>query len=187
MTEQIRLGIVGSAGTGKSTLGVLLSNSLGVPFLASKTITLDILSRDGYDHGCGIQVEKFLSQEGRQDAILKKTISDHKRCDSFVTDRTVIDLAAYSIAEMHSSDPKKVSSLVETCRTNVGRYTHLVFCPWGKTPLKANDRRTLNSWYQFIIHSIDFSLMGSWGLKFLTLDSVDEKKRVAEVVKFIGL
>jgi hypothetical protein len=166
-------------------LGFALAKHLGVPFLAAKSITLDILNCDGYDHSCGIQVEKFLSQEGRQDAIVKRTITEHKKEKAFVTDRTVVDLAAYAVAETHASDPKKVSSITDLCHSNVSRYTHLIFCPWGKSPLRANARRTLNPWYQFVVHSLDLALMGSWGVEFHVLESNDEKKRVAEVVKFL--
>jgi len=183
---KLRIGIVGSAGTGKSSLGMMLAKELGIPFLPSKSITTDILNRDGYDHSCGIQVEKFLAQEGRQDSILKRTVADQKSSDSFVTDRTVVDLAAYAIAELHSSDTKKVNSIVENCRANIGLYSHIVVCPWGKVPLKANARRTLNPWYQFIIHGLDLALMNMWGVQFYILSSDSEKERVAEVVKFLG-
>ncbi len=184
----VRLGICGSAGTGKSSLGIALSKELDIPFLASKDVTLEILNRDGYEHGCGVQVEKFLAQEGRQEALLKRTVADQSKTESFVTDRTVVDLAAYAVAELHSSDPKKVSSLVEKCKceTHIGIYSHLIVCPWGLSPLKNNARRTLNPWYQFIIHSLGLSLMDMWGVKFSLLKSVEEKARVAEVLKIIG-
>jgi ABC-type dipeptide/oligopeptide/nickel transport system ATPase component len=183
--DNYRVGICGSAGTGKSSLGFSLAKILDVPFLAAKSITIDILNRDGYDHSCGIQVEKFLSQESRQDAIIKRTIAEHKKEQSFVTDRTVVDLAAYAVAELQSSDPKKVSTITDLCHSNVSRYTHLIFCPWGKSPLRSNARRTLNPWYQFIIHSIDLALLDSWGVAFHILESNDEKKRVSEVINFL--
>lgn len=188
MSKRFKIGIVGSAGTGKSSLGIALSKELDVPFLASKDITIEILNKDGYDHGCGVQVEKFLAQEGRQEAILKRTVADQSKTESFVTDRTVVDLAAYAVAELHSSDPKKVSSLVDKCKseTHIGIYSHLIVCPWGLSPLKNNDRRTLNPWYQFIIHSLGLSLMSMWGVKFHMLESSDEKARVGEALKILG-
>ncbi len=182
----MRIGIVGSAGTGKSTLAIEISKRLDIPFLASKDITLEILNNDGYIHGCGIQVEKFLAQECRQDTILKKTISTQRKEEKFVTDRTVVDLAAYAIAELHCSDPKKVSLIIDKCKKEVGVYTHLIVCPWGLTPLRGNNKRTLNPWYQFIIHSLGLSFLNQCCLDYYMLKFTGEKERLEESMEYLN-
>jgi hypothetical protein len=179
---EVRIGIVGSAGTGKSAFGRGLAAELGVPFLEAKQITLDILRRDGYDYAAGVQVERFLSQGTRQDEILKRTIENENANTTYVTDRTVVDLAAYAVAELHDKDPVQVSKMFKTCEQQAKTYTHLFLCPWGTQPLANNKVRTLNPWYQFVVHSLDIAIMQLWELPYTVMEMEDVQGRV-EVVR----
>jgi adenylate kinase family enzyme len=182
-----RIGIVGSAGVGKSSLGLALSEKLGIPFLCSKDVTLDILKSEGYDYSSGVQVERFLAQGGRQDKIFKRTIDAESSNPSFVSDRTVIDLMAYSIAELYYSDPQKVGKCFEQYAEHTNRYTHLFFCAWGQKPLIDNKVRTLNPWYQFIIHSLELGILEVWNLDYHVLDATDDDGRVKEITEILAL
>lgn len=169
--ENYRIGIVGCAGTGKSTLAQELATDLGVPFLESKSITQDILDRDGYDYASGIQIERFLAHGARQREILRRTVGQQDGGGSFVTDRTMIDLAAYAISELHVSDTVQLRKMYETCRDNSDLYTHIFVCPWKDTPVPDNQRRTLNPWYQFQIHGLELGLLHQWGLFYHIIES----------------
>ncbi len=178
-----RIGIIGSAGTGKSTIAVAIADQMKIPICLSKTITGEILNRDGYDYSSMIQVERFLAQGNRQVEMLNKHIAFEDANDQFVTDRTVIDLLAYTIAESHE-DPAKVDFFYKLCKEQSKKYTHLFVCPWvGK--LAPNNRRTLNPWYQYMIHSLDCSILNDWNIKFVTLGGdMDVKiQKAIEVIK----
>lgn len=175
-----RIGIVGTAGTGKTSLAEALALELKVPLLKSRGITDDILRRDGYDFASGIQIERFLANSGRQNEILRRTLEQQKSTQEWVTDRTVVDLAAYVVVEMHDMDVLAVSRLVETCRKNLSAYTHLIVCPWRDEPVSDNKRRTLNPWYQFLIHVVEMGLLEEWGCKHVVLKT-QGRERVAEI------
>ncbi len=175
-----RIGICGCGGTGKSSLAESLSKSLGIPFLKSKEITHLILNRDGYDYSSGIQIERFLANTGRQNEILRRTL-EQQSVQEFVTDRTVIDLAAYALSEMRE-DSDVVRHIVETCRKNIGIYTHLLLCPWQDIPLTDNGKRTLNPWYQLVIHAIERGIMDDWGCKYHVMPIIENDKRTAEAI-----
>jgi len=160
-----RIGIAGCAGTGKSSLARAVAESLEIPLLESKEITRDILERDGYDYASGKQVERFLANTGHQNEILRRTIEQHD-VDEFVTDRTLVDLAAYVVCEMHDKDTDTLGDILETCRKNVEIYTHIFLCPWEDKVADENQRRTLNPWYQFLIHTIEKGILDEWGCKF---------------------
>jgi len=181
----MRIGLVGSAGTGKSSLGKALAARLDVPFLAAKTITQSILERDGYDYGSGIQIERFLSNGGRQKEMLRRTVGEQKSHDEFVTDRTVIDLAAYAIVELHGCDAQMVNRIYASCKRHVRRYTHLFFCPWSSAPMKGNRRRTLNPWYQFVVGGAELGVMSQWSVSFHELTTIREEDRVDEIMAVI--
>lgn len=181
----LRIGIVGCAGTGKSALAASVAEKLAVPNLKSREITESILRRDGYDYGSGIQIERFLANTGRQNEILRMTI-EQQAAAQFVTDRTVIDLAAYAACEMHHSDATALRRIIETCKKNVGTYTHLFLCPWRDMPIAATGKRTLNPWYQYLIHVTERGIMDDWGCKYVILVEDDKDKRLQEILSHLG-
>lgn len=183
VNEKYRIGCCGSAGTGKSGLAEGISAGLSIPFLKSKDITHDILARDGYDYSSGIQVERFLAQQGIQNELLRKTLEQQAK-EQFVTDRTVIDLAAYVLCEM-SKDENTVRHIYDTCKKRAMMYTHLVLCPWQDVPVSNNQKRTLNPWYQLMIHTIERGLMDEWNLKYYTVHGANTQERTAEVLAWL--
>lgn len=176
----MRIGIVGAAGTGKSALAEELARKLCIPSLKSKEITESILKRDGYDYGSGIQIERFLANTGRQNEILRMTL-EQQNVDDFVTDRTVIDLAAYAVCEMHHSDAVALRRIIETCKKHVGRYTHLYLCPWKDIPVTNNGKRTLNPWYQFLVHVTERGIMDDWGCKYVIVEEDNMEDRIKKI------
>ena len=182
-----RIGLVGCAGTGKSILAQALSEKLGVSLLSAKVITQDILDRDGFVFGTGAQIERFLAHGGRQTEILQKTISSHEARRAFVTDRTTVDLAAYAVCELHDHDHSVLTEIQRECHRFVRRYTHLFVCPWLPGPIRGNEKRTLNPWYQFMIHALQRGILDDWGVKYSVLETTGVKERVTEILKLLDL
>lgn len=179
--NELRLGICGCAGSGKSSLANALAVRLNIPLLKSKAVTQEILKRDGYDYASGVQVERFLASTGRQNEILRHTL-EQQSITEFVTDRTLIDLAAYAVVELHSSDAKALKHITGVCRKNVVNYTHLFVCPWADRPVESNDCRTLNPWYQHLIHMVEIGIMTEWGCPYTILTNVETEKRLESVI-----
>jgi predicted ATPase len=181
----IKIAIIGSAGTGKSTLAEAVAVKLGVPNLKSREITEDILMRDGYDYGSGIQIERFLANAGRQHEILKRTL-EQQSVDSFVTDRTVIDLAAYAVCELNQSDPMALRKILDVCKKEASTYTHLFLCPWKDIPIAATKKRTLNTWYQYLIYIVEKGILDDWGCKYQVLNEDDLDERLKGILSEVG-
>lgn len=182
-----KIGICGSGGTGKTSLAEELAKKLSIPFLKSRAITDDILKRDGYDYSSGIQIERFLANSGRQNEILRRTIEQQKSVESFVTDRTVVDLAAYVVCEMHDTDIAAMRRILETCRKNVVDYTHLFVCPWKDMPVENNHKRTLNPWYQFLVHTVEIGMLQEWQCgNVIRLLSDTTENRLLEITSVLG-
>jgi hypothetical protein len=134
-----------------------------------------------YDWASGVQVEKFLANSQSQEEILNRTIEQQSNQENFVTDRTTIDLAAYTIAELQGNT-EKIEKIVTKCKEMVHNYTHLILCPWKAVPLESNGVRTIDPYYQFIIHSLIFSLIKEWNLNAIIL--TEENKD--DIIKDIG-
>jgi adenylylsulfate kinase-like enzyme len=184
-TRRLRIGLVGASGTGKSSIARGVAEKLGISFVESKSITKSILDRDEYDYASGIQVERFLADSSRQNEILKKTIESQSDVGPFIADRTVIDLAAYAVIELHDEDSALLRKIFYACKKHASVYTHIFLCPWKDAPISDNHQRTLNPWYQFLIHALDEGIMDDWGIKSVVLKSEGTDKRVAEIVAVI--
>jgi hypothetical protein len=181
----MKIGVCGAAGTGKSSFAEAISKSLGLPFYKSKDITQIILTRDGYDYSSGIQIEQFLANSGRQNEILRRTI-EQQSTGQFVTDRTVVDLAAYAVCEMHD-EVETVKHIYETCRKYSTIYTHLLLCPWREKAITDNQKRTLNPWYQLMIHAVERGILDDWGCSYYVVETNETNARVSEVSKLLGI
>jgi len=183
MTD-VRLGIIGSAGTGKSGLGLSVAKKLDIQFLAAKDITRPILEKKGYDWSSEIFVEKFLALEVCQKEILAKTVETQSEYSSFVTDRTSIDLAAYAILELQK-EVEIVDEIINACRSHANTYTHLIFCPWGIVPIEDNKVRTINPWYQFAVHSVMMGILMEWDVPFKIVSGTGTS-RIDDVLSYVS-
>jgi len=86
---------------------------------------------------------------------------------------------------MHN-DKEYMTEMFEACREDVESYTHLVLCPWGKDPLQDNNIRTLNPFYQFMIHSISIGILDDIGVDYISLKGCsDIKEMTREIVSVI--
>lgn len=176
-----RIGIIGCAGTGKSLLAERIASQINVDFLASKDITGDILRRDGFDYASGMQIEKFLATPKRQKEILRET-KKQQSGDNFITDRTAVDLAAYAVLE---SDRAYVDKYMEEYRELSKVYTHLFFCPWFRSRLDDNNKRTLDQWYQFAVHAVEMEVLNFFDLDAHVFDEDSIDERVQKAVDIV--
>jgi adenylate kinase family enzyme len=191
MGKIMKIGIMGSGGSGKTITGFKLADDLGYEFLASRAITSEILRRDGYEHG--VQVEKFIAQGDRQKEIMNLLIERELKNDDFITDRTSIDVATYALVEMKDSDSKALSEILEVCREHAKSYTHLFVCPWAGIDLRRNNlSRTINPHYQLLIHETQIGILVDWGLSFDMLEKsgkigsdLNVEKRIEEIKKYL--
>jgi len=191
MGDKMKIGIMGSGGSGKTVTGFKLADELDCDFLASRSITAEILKRDGYDHE--MQVEKFIAQKQRQKEIMNLLIDRELNFSDFITDRTSIDVATYALVEMKDSDPKELSEILDACREHAKSYTHLFVCPWAGIDLRRNNlSRTINPHYQLLIHEAQIGLLVDWGLNFNMLEKnskigldLNVEKRIEEINKYL--
>ncbi len=175
-----RILLSGPAGTGKSTVAEAVAVSLKIPFLKAKDITNAILKRDGYDYASGVQVEKFLQTKARQIEILNKTMEQIKK-DRFITDRGLLDLAAYAMLGIDTLEAEDIDRILCMCQTNIKRYTDIYLFKPGE--LLDNKKRTLNRHYQDLVYTVELGLLHEWKVKFSIIENDD--LNVTEKVKKI--
>ncbi|MFV3073931.1 AAA family ATPase [Niveispirillum fermenti] len=148
MTRQPRIGIAGSAGTGKSTLAARLSGDLGLPvrqeaMRARLAAGFDFhdLTRDGH--------RRLLA--GDADALA----ADLARGDGLVTDRTPLDFAAFWLSNGFGvDDPAATEALLARAVCAMADYSLVVLLPWGAMPLAGDGVRSTNPWLQLHFQTV---------------------------------
>ena len=123
----MRIGIIGAAGTGKTTLAKDLAAHLGATYIPDHVLT--ILREQGRDSWKGVSDPKQ-RRKIREDA-LRRRVSAEAEHESFVADKTVIDYLAYWLQNQSEHEEKHVNTaFVEACRAACKRYDRFVFLPF---------------------------------------------------------
>jgi len=136
----MRVGIVGAAGTGKSTLAADLSKALGVPLIPD--FTLDVLKEQvGKPSWRGIK-DTRIRRTIRLEALEKK-IKAETAAESFVSDKTVFDYLTYWLQNQAEFEiPEQTHAVVEMVKGHVARYERCIFLPYRPVVDYAEDRST---------------------------------------------
>lgn len=122
----MRIGIIGSAGTGKTTLAKALAKHLQVTYVPDAVLA--VLKDRGRDSWQGVVAGD--RRRIREDALRRK-ISAEAQEESFVSDKTVIDYLAYWLQNQSEQELRVVNEeFLDQCKEAAKRYDVLVLLPY---------------------------------------------------------
>ena len=171
-TGIVKVGLLGSAGLGKSGIAQRISQAVGLRFLRSKDITRPVLTKYGYDYGMGGCVENFLSRRDIEFEIVRRRLTAEEECiNGFVTDRTTLECFAYAMLNVEKYSCEDIGDLEEMCRGNMKKYTHLFYFPQSMGWLEENGVRTVNEYFQWKVDMLICGLLKDWGIRFIDVSS----------------
>lgn len=139
-----RIGLSGSAGTGKSTLGRRLAAELDLPFVEEGMrrrleAGLDVHAMTEEEHRALLD-EMWDEQVALEDEAMA-------RSGGYVADRSSIDFAAFGLlfhSHLHAWCEERVPRWLAAAE----RYDRVLLLPWGVLPLQADGMRSTNRWFQ---------------------------------------
>lgn len=141
----LRLALSGSAGTGKSTLGVRLAAELDLPFLheGMRRRIEGGLSLHRLDHAelRGLVQELWAEQVEAEE----RALAEH---GGFVADRSSVDYAAFWLHYRFLEDAAATASFLERTLAHQERYDRIILLPWGVLPLEEDGVRYADRWVQ---------------------------------------
>lgn len=119
---QLRVGLMGASGTGKSTLASYISEKYGLEMnpVGSRSVAKAMGFESPYD------VDKAGKRaEFQRRLVIEKRAWEDAR-ESFVVDRTTLDNLAYTMLhDIYAVD----EALLESIAAGMQRYTHVIYCP----------------------------------------------------------
>ncbi|HYE51948.1 MAG TPA: AAA family ATPase [Azospirillaceae bacterium] len=151
-----RIGIAGSAGTGKTTLAGMAAARLGLP-LHEEPMRARLAA--GFDLHA-------LTREGHR-ALLRADALDLARRAAgdagLVADRTPLDYAAFWLCNGFAvEDPAATAALLEAAVAAVADFTLVVLAPWGVLAPEADGVRSTDPWHQLHFHAVVAELARRW-------------------------
>jgi len=181
-----RIALSGSAGTGKTTLGLALARRLEVPYIPEGMrvrIEAGLVLHDlGHDGLKALIIELFEEQRAAEAEAISTA-------GGFVADRSPVDYAAFWLHYQFSRDRQATERFLASCKQGLERYDRIVVLPWGVLPLEADGVRSTNPWlqraYQAILEGLMSREVGSPRAAWLPerLDALEQ--RVAWVMDLI--
>ena len=123
----MRIGVSGSAGTGKTTLCKALAEHLGLPYIPDPTS--DVLLEQGRKTWAGLKDTR--ARKAIRLDVLDRKIKADMAAEAFVSEKTAIDYLAYWLQNQAEFETKEQNqSVVELVRGHLPRYTHRIFMPY---------------------------------------------------------
>lgn len=122
----MRIAIVGSAGTGKTTLAKALAKHLQCAYIPDTVLT--VLRERGRDSWQGVVAGD--RRRIREEALRRK-IAAEAAAEDFVSDKSVIDYLAYWLQNQSEQEIRAVNEdFLEQCKQAALRYDRLVLLPY---------------------------------------------------------
>ena len=182
--KTFKIGILGCAGLGKSTIANIVSKELNIPYLNSKDITRPILKKFDYNYSENHFVESFLSKKEIEFELVDKRLEEeHILSGGFVTDRTTLECFCYAFLSLNTYTEEEFTMLEDICRSNMVNYTHLFRLPINSGWLEENGVRTMNIHLQRQIDLLVKGVIREWGLS--VIDIPCEVAKAGDASKYI--
>ena len=163
-TNNLRIGIIGSHGTGKTTLANELSERLNM-------LTISEIARKYNVNTTDRRKRYFMQVDILNDQMYAEmSVSDN----GFISDRTTLDnLAYFMLGTEHT--PRELMCYLNKAIINAKNYTHLFYIPI-EFDLKGDGFRNTNKTYQHNIDSKILEILGFFELEYIvTSGSLEER------------
>lgn len=169
-----RIMFVGPSGIGKTTLAKFIETKYGIPFISGSMSDLmpdtkEMHHTEFLHQECGELINKDYQLLNLRNKLFKDK-------ETFVTDRSYVDLAAYFIYKQSTNIPEcEVDAFLDICKDlTVQQCDLLIYLPLSMYnmkgwPMEDNKKRIINRYYQAQMSDIMGNLLTQWS----TLSVID--------------
>ena len=169
-----RIMFVGPSGIGKTTLAKFIETKYGIPFISGSMSDLmpdtkEMHHAEFLHQKCGELINKDYQLLNLRNKLFKDK-------ETFVTDRSYVDLASYFIYKQSTNIPEcEVDAFLDICKDlTVQQCDLLIYLPLSMYnmkgwPMEDNKKRIINRYYQVQMSDIMGNLLTQWS----TLSVID--------------
>jgi nicotinamide riboside kinase len=183
----MRISLTGATSTGKTTLArALAATKESTPWDGS---ILNVGARSILRTMRDTQIDRLNASELRwfQLEYLRRKLAMEKNRDSYLVERSFVDVAAYWLIRNHTgSDDPDTGRIVEQCRSASKRYSLHIYCPFGVVPFEADGYRSEDMNFHHNVDDKIRTLLEEWDIRFITLTESDLNMRVRRVLKEVS-
>ena len=153
-----RIGITGSAGTGKTTLASQVAAALDAPLVEE---AMRRRLEQGFDlHRIDRATHRALLASEAED-LARLLAAPAPR--GLVTDRTPLDMATFWLSNGYGmDDPAATEALLGRAICAMADYDAVLLLPWGALPLDADGIRSANPWLHLHFQTVMEGLCRRW-------------------------
>lgn len=164
-----RIMFVGPSGIGKTTLAKFIEIKYGIPFISGSMLDLmpdtkEMHPAEFLHQECGELINKDYQLLNLRNKLFKDK-------ETFVTDRSYVDLAAYFIYKQSTNIPEcEIDAFLDICKDLTTKQCDLlIWLPLSmhnmkEWPMEDNKKRILNRHYQVQMSDIMGNLLTQWNL-----------------------
>ncbi|MDD5377041.1 MAG: ATP-binding protein [Candidatus Gracilibacteria bacterium] len=172
--KNLRIAIIGSHGTGKTTLVEKLGDLFKIPVIEEMARTV-IMEKNKLPHDMD-DSERFIFQQ----TIFDRQTVHEDILDSFISDRSVLDALVYA----HGTAHLLVLEKAVTLRLRNNPYDHIFFIP-REFPLESDGVRKEDEEYQRFIESEFLHYLRKFNISYTPITgTIDE--RVHRIFQSVG-
>ena len=177
----MKIGLLGCAGLGKSSIARMVAAKRKINFLESKNLTRPVLERIGYQYSENSFVEMTLAKKDIEFELVSNRIQHET--GSFITDRTTLECFSYAFLRLDTYSKEDFSLLEETCLENIKTYDYLYYLPFDYGWQEKNGIRTVNKEFQWMVDTLIKNVIDRWDLQVKIPSKGDVKKIASQISK----
>lgn len=179
----MKIALIGSSGTGKTTTGKLLSEHYSIPlvpeFAEEVASGMDVPLKEV--HKCTLQT-RYEFEYG----ILKRKKAFRSGLHNFISDRTELDILAYMYIDCHAVDEKLFNKMRHECERGFGNYDYWFLFDWGRVKFKDEDRRRHKFFHQKEHYLIE-GLLYHYMIDFVHVPPMGELETVRYITDYVAI
>ena len=174
----MKIALEGAMCTGKTTIGTLVAEKLGMPFIEEA-------ARKALEAGFELDKNANLESQLWMFGFQKK--EEAKCLDGFIADRGALSVAVYtSLNSLIREAPKKLilNSLKEYI-TEEKPYDKIIYFPPDILKMQNDEVRCIDDKFQEMLHQQYLHIFDEWKIEYYTVQTVAIPDRVKELCELI--